>query len=44
MYQIKEKLPDGKVILLAIVGEEKDAINRVATATEAGRDVWYAKE
>lgn len=44
MYQIKEKLANGKIVLLATVGEEQDAITRVAAAKRSGRDVWYVKE
>ena len=43
MYQIKEKLSDGRIVLV-VCGSEVDAQRQVDALKRCGRDVWCVKE
>ena len=44
MYIIKERLKDGRVVILCSTEWETDAIKRLLVFKNAGRDVWCVKE
>lgn len=44
MYKVKEKLHDGRVVLLGVVETEDEARRRVEVLKRTGRRVYYVKE
>lgn len=44
MYLIKEKLPNGSVVIVYSHTDLKSILNYLSSLKGAGRDVWYVKE